>query len=121
MKLLVSFIATFFIGPLLFWGLARRTPTSGYFKTLLITLAALVTLAFAISNWLVPALAPSSYPGLAAILVLWLSWITVLVLCVQVALTRIPTTKGRKTAFAIGAMAATLPWFGLYAALTVGQ
>lgn len=114
MKLVVTFIVVFVGGPLLFWKLARRRPEMTSFSVLMVLALALMALAFGVGRWLVPAYATSPYPGLGAIAMIWLAWVVMLAFCVQAVGLRLRSAPARKAAFAIGAMATTLPWFGLY-------
>lgn len=116
MKLVVVFFMVFVIGPILFWCLARPAPSRHRIAALMAFAILLMVAAFAIGHWLVPMLTPSPYPGLAVIVASWLSWIVVLAYCVLALQYRIKSNTGRKTTLALGAMATTLPWFGLYAA-----
>jgi len=50
------------------------------------------------------------------IMMLWIGWVMVLTLCVLALRARLPDPVVSKAAFTLGAMATTLPWFGLYTA-----
>jgi len=52
---------------------------------------------------------------------LWLAWIAVLALCVLAVRARVRSPLIVKWTGAIGAMATTLPWFGLYAAQMMSE
>lgn len=116
MKLVVVFFMVFVVGPILFWRLARPAPSRHRIAGLMACAILLMVSAFGIGHWLVPMLAPSAYPGLAVIVASWLSWIVVLAYCVLALQYRIKSDTVRKTSLTLGAMATTLPWFGLYAA-----
>lgn len=116
MKLVLTFFAVFVVGPILFWRLARPAPSRHRIAALMACAILLMVAAFAIGHWLVPMLTPSAYPGLAVIVASWLSWIVVLAYCALALQYRLKSHTARKTIFALGAMATTLPWFGLYAA-----
>ena len=114
MKLALTFLVVFVGGPLLFWRLARRTPDKTTFSVLMLLALVLMVLAFGVGRWLVPVFAPSPYPGLGAILMIWIAWVVMLAFCVQAIGLRFTSPAARKAALALGAMATTLPWFGLY-------
>ena len=116
MKIVVTFLVVFVVGPLIFWRLARPAPSRHRIAGLMASAILLMVAAFAIGTWLVPMMAPSPYPGLAVIVASWLSWIVVLAYTVLALRYRVKSQPARKVIFSIGAMATTLPWFGLYAA-----
>ncbi len=116
MKLALTFFAVFVIGPILFWRLARPAPSRHRIAGLMACAILLMVAAFVIATWMAPVYAPSPYPGLAVIVASWLSWIVVLAYCALALQYRLKSVTARKTIFALGAMATTLPWFGLYAA-----
>lgn len=121
MKLTLTFLVTFLAGPAAFWILARQTPTRGYFRTLFGVLAALIAAAFALNLWGLPAAPDHPLAGLAVILTMWLAWIVVLALCVLAVRRSASQNSLKRLAFALGAMATTLPWFGLYTAQMVAN
>lgn len=108
----VIFGMTFFLGPALFWLLARRQAASWYFSTL----CALAVLLMSVALMLPALFEPSSAVTILRLLLLWIGWVLVLSLCALALRSRLPHRQARKTAFAVCAMATTLPWFGLYAA-----
>lgn len=116
MTLIVTFFVVFVVGPLLFWKLARRRPSRRRIALLMASALLLVLAAFGTGQWLVPMLAPNPYPGLAAICAIWLAWILVLAYCALALQYRLTSKFARRTIIAVGAMATTLPWFGLSAA-----
>ncbi len=121
MKMALTFFMVFVVGPILFWQLARPAPSRHRIAGLMLLAIALMITAFAAGTWLVPALTPSPYPGLLTIVTSWLSWIVVLAYAVMALKFRITSNTPRKAILAIGAMATTLPWFGLYAAQMMAE
>lgn len=111
--LMITYLATFAAGPLAFWALARQKPEQGYFAQLAVL--AVVLLVFAVIvpqgagqewlNWI--------YFGVVILTVLWVAWIVVLAMCVLAVRRRTKDGPAARWAFAIGAIATTLPWFGL--------
>ncbi len=121
MKLALTFFMVFVIGPILFWQLARPAPSRHRIAGLMALAIVMMIVAFAAGTWLVPALAPSPYPGLLTIVASWLSWIVVMAYGAMALKYRITSNPARKGIMAIGAMATTLPWFGLYAAQLMAE
>jgi len=114
MTMLFLFAVVFLAGPLVFWALARRAPSRGNVIGLWSIAAAAVGLAFAVRGlglW-----AYGVPPELLALVALWLAWIAVLALCVLAVRARVGSPLVVRWTGAVGAMATTLPWFGLYAA-----
>ena len=121
MTFVVAFLITFVAGPAAFWVLARQKPTRGYFVLLWLISVALVGVAFALRYTLLPSMPDSPYAGLSVTMALWFGWIIVLALGVLAVRTRDIPTRYKRYAFALGAVATTLPWFGLYAAQMVTE
>ncbi|WP_299845455.1 hypothetical protein [uncultured Roseovarius sp.] len=121
MKLAITFLMVFLVGPLVFWVLARHRPSRHRIAALMGVAACLMAAAFALGRWAVPALAPSPYPGLAAVVASWFAWIVMLAYCTLAAQYRLKSATARKFIIAIGAMATTLPWFGLYTAQMMAE
>ena len=113
MTFLGAFLVTFVAGPAAFWVLARQEPTRSRFLGLWAGTIGLVGLAVALRVWVLP-----GWPvaGLPIVMALWLGWIAVLALAVLAVRTRGVSPRYNRFAFALGAVATTLPWFGLYAA-----
>ncbi len=119
MKSALIYLVSFVVGPAIFWVLARQRPSRGYF-----TLLCVIALALMVAANVVPKLAAiegdtSAYPALTKVLLLWLGWIVVVALCALALRERLPEGTAHRWSFALGAMATTLPWFGLYAAQIV--
>ncbi len=116
MTLAFAFLVTFIVGPALFRLLVQR-PVSHPYRIVLWSLFVTFSGA-AIVSWRVLATHPdeSAYMGLATLLALWLAWIVVLALCLLAIRPRAIPYGLDRAAFAIGTMATTLPWFGLYTA-----
>ncbi|MEO3416512.1 hypothetical protein AAFO92_17815 [Roseovarius sp. CAU 1744] len=121
MKLIVTFFVVFVLGPVLFWRLARPAPSRHRIAALMACAILLMIVAFGIATWMAPMYEPSPYPGLAVIVASWLSWIVVLAYCALALRYRIKSRPLQKVIFAIGAMATTLPWFGLYTAQMLAE
>jgi len=119
MTLFLMFAVVFLAGPLVFWGLARRAPSRGNVIGLWGIAAATIGLAFTVRGlglW-----AYGVPPELLALVALWLAWIAVLALCVLAVRARVRSPLIVRWTGAIGAMATTLPWFGLYAAQMMSE
>jgi len=119
MKTALIYLVSFAAGPVIFWILARQRPAKGYF-----TLLCVIAVALMVAANVVPRLAAiegdtSAYPALTKVMLLWLGWIVVIALCVLALRERLPEGPALRWSFALGAMATTLPWFGLYAAQIV--
>jgi hypothetical protein len=116
MSLLTAFLVTFVAGPAAFWVVARREPSRGNFLSLWIAAVALVFLALGLQAWVLPGMPDALPVGLAIMTALWLAWIVVLATAVLAVRKRDIAPLYKRYAFALGAVATTLPWFGLYAA-----
>lgn len=112
------FAIGFLAGPVIFWVLAKQTPTRTYVITLWAVSVALVAGAFALREWSGD-LGP--YGALAVILLVWLAWITVLALVMLAIRTRTLPPRTRRIAYGLTAAATTLPWFGLYTAQMIAD
>ena len=113
---ILLFVISFATGPAIFWVLARQQPSPGYFAGLWIAAVLLAGGAF-----LVPSLlGVTQTTGTALIVMLWLGWIMVITLCFIAVRARVEDRRTLRWAFALGAMATTLPWFGLYTAQMIG-
>lgn len=121
MTLLAAFLVTFVAGPAAFWVVARREPSRSYFLFLWAVTLCLVCLAFGLQAWVLPSMPDALPVGLAIMMAIWLAWIVVLALVVLAIRGRNPGPAFNRYAFAIGAIATTLPWFGLYAAQMVSS
>lgn len=119
MTMVLLFAVVFLLGPLVFWALARRAPSRGNVIGLWAVAAATVGLAFVVrvlGLW-----AYGVPPQLLMLVALWMSWIAVLALCVLAVRARVRSPLVVRWAGVVGAMATTLPWFGLYAALMMSE
>lgn len=112
MKEALIYLVTFAAGPTAFWVLARQTPSRWIFALLWVLVIALVALAYVIPGWI--GMGPKA--GFIMVFVMWLAWVMVMALCTLAARARLPEGPPQQWAFAIGAIATTLPWFGLYVA-----
>lgn len=119
MTLLAMFVVVFLAGPFVFWILARRAPSRANVTGLWVIAAVALLLAFAVrwsGFW-----AYGVPPEVLALVGLWLAWIAVLALCVLAVRARVQSPLIVRWTGAVGAMATTLPWFGLYAAQMMGE
>lgn len=116
MTLALTFLLTFTAGPAVFWALARRQPARGYALQLCLLAIGLIVAAYALSILGAPGIPDDPYAGLAAIMALWLAWIIVLALIMLALRRRLLPIQTQRVAFALCALATTLPWFGLAAA-----
>lgn len=119
MTLIISFCVVFVVGPLLFWWMAWKPPSRHRIAALMAVAVLLMSAAFGIGAWVVPAAGASPLPGLAAIFASWLAWVVMLGYCALALQFRLRSRTSRKIILVIGAMATTLPWFGLYVAETM--
>ncbi|WP_135502269.1 hypothetical protein [Roseovarius aestuariivivens] len=113
---LPAFLLCFVAGPAIFWLTARLRSSRGRFAALWTLCVAMICAALLARYALVPAYPDSVLPGLAALGSLWLAWVLVLALAVLAVRARPLPFALHRTAFALGAVGTTLPWFGLYAA-----
>ena len=116
MKLLITFLIVFVVGPVIFWVMTRGRASRLHIASLMGLAILLMLVAFSLGHWLVPMMESSIYPGLGSLLASWLAWIAMLAYCALAVLRRWKSPRARKITLAIGAMATTLPWFGLYTA-----
>lgn len=117
MILVTTFIAVFALGPAVFWLLSRRRLSRNYIRGLCgatILPVAVAILAGRSSGMAEPLVA------LAVVSALWLGWIIVVSFCALAVRAHLPRGRENRMALAFGAMATTLPWFGLHAAQMVG-
>ncbi|MFK7939390.1 MAG: hypothetical protein AB8B82_08430 [Roseovarius sp.] len=117
----LTYILTFAAGPLAFWTLARHKPEQSYFAQLALLACALLVFAVVVpwgagQSWLTWV-----YFGVVILTVLWVAWIVILSMCVLAVRRRTGDGPATRWAFAIGAIATTLPWFGLNLAQVVAD
>ena len=121
MTLLWIFTVAFVAGPLAFWVLSSQQASRGYLVALLGGTFGLIALAFGMANYGMNLAIEPLFIGLTVIIAFWVAWIAMLAL-IMLALRRRASAPGlQRAAFVIGAMATTLPWFGLYAARMVAE
>lgn len=116
-----AFLLCFVFGPGLFWLLARRKASRARFAAIWGLSVLLIGVALMLRHWVMPAYPDAALAGLGVLLSLWLAWILVLALAVLAIRARPFSFRLHRTAFALGAVGTTLPWFGLYAAQMVTQ
>ncbi|QFT91290.1 hypothetical protein FIU86_00420 [Roseovarius sp. THAF9] len=112
------FAIGFLAGPVIFWVLAKQTPTRAYVTALWAVSVALIFAAFALRQW---GGELGAYGALAVVLLVWLAWITVLSLVMLAIRTRTLPPRTRRIAYGATAAATTLPWFGLYTAQMIAD
>ena len=121
MTLVLTFLVIFGVGPAVFLGLCRLSPDTRGVASLWLIAAGATGLAFAVkSGALAFGLGPTAQ-ALVPLTALWMAWIAVLALCMLVLRARVQDAATLRWAHAIGAMATTLPWFGLYTAQMVSE
>lgn len=119
MTIVIAFFLVFAAGPVLFWFLARRTPSKKNVIFLFVLVAVLIAAAVLVRGGVNSQ--SEIYRSLVGLVLLWAAWIVVLSLCCLAAKLTITNKSLAKVALASGAMATTLPWFGLYTAQLVAQ
>ena len=116
MTLIIAFVISFVAGPLAFWVLSKQPPSRGYVIGLWVVFAFLVLFSFAAHRIYLPQ-NPGSAVGVASVVMpIWLAWIVLLAVFVLTVRDRALETGTKRLAIGIGAVATTLPWFGLCAA-----
>jgi hypothetical protein len=121
MMYVTAFLLCFVFGPGLFWLIARRRATRPRFAATWGLSMFLIGTALALRHWIMPTYPDAPMAGIGVLLALWLAWILVLALAVMAIRARPVSFRLHRTAFALGAVGTTLPWFGLYAAQMVTQ
>lgn len=111
--LIMAYLASFAAGPAAFWVLARQRAEGFDFALLGLLAVVLTGFANALPRHAGETWRAWAYFDVVILVLLWLAWIVVLALCVQAVRRRLPEGSAHRWAFAIGAMATTLPWFGL--------
>lgn len=121
MTLALTFLVIFAVGPALFMAFCRLAPDLRAIAFLWLVAAACTAGAFAVTSGLVPLALGAAGQALVPLAALWLAWIAVLALCMLAIRARVQDGATLRWAHAIGAMATTLPWFGLYTAQMVSE
>lgn len=121
MTIIVTYLLVFMAGPLLYWALVRQDPDAGHFARLAALVIALIGVAYLVPLGAGEAWQTWEYFGVVILLVLWLAWIAVAAMCVLAVRRRIDKGPALRGAVALGAIATTLPWFGLHLAQMVAQ
>ncbi|MRU15406.1 hypothetical protein FDP25_08195 [Roseovarius sp. A21] len=121
MSMWLAFAMIFVAGPMAFWVLTRQPATRGYLVALWAITFGLMALAFGLANYGISLAIEPRLIGLSVILSFWMAWITMLSLIMLAVRRRADTPGVQRVAFVVGAMATTLPWFGLYAAKMVAE
>ncbi len=107
------YFVTFAAGPLAFWALARQKPNRSYFTQLAVLAVVLLVIAVVLPRSVGEDWVTWVYFGVVLLTILWLAWIAVLAMCALAVRRRYGNGRAFRGAFAIGAVATTLPWFGL--------
>jgi uncharacterized membrane protein len=121
MTLWITFAIVFVAGPAAFWVLSRQQATRGYLITLWVVTVGFMVVVYGALNFGATLAIPDLYTGLVVVLSFWMAWICMLALLMLAVQRRVVSPAVHRAAFAIGAMATTLPWFGLYAARMVAD
>jgi len=121
MSVWLAFAMIFLAGPMAFWVLSKQPATRGYLLALWGITIGLMALAFGLANYGISFAIAPRFIGLSVILSFWMAWITMLALIVLALRRRANAHGAQRVAFVVGAMATTLPWFGLYAARMVAE
>jgi hypothetical protein len=121
MTVWIIFAIVFAAGPAAFWVLARKEATQGYLVTLWVATLALLALAYGASTFGATLGLPAPVIAFVLVLSFWMAWVAMLALITLAVRRRVASASVQRTTFAIGAMATTLPWFGLYAARMVAD
>ena len=121
MTLELAFAVVFVVGPATFWVLSRQDATRRYFIVLWVATVGLLAGAYGVGTYGINLSLGPFHTGLIVVLAFWLSWIGMLSLIMLAVKRQVASPTVRRVAFAIGAMATTLPWFGLYAAKMLAE
>ncbi len=116
MTYLATFLLCFVVGPGIFWLVARRKASRARFAVVWTLSILMIGAALILRQLVMPAFPDTPIAGLGVLLSLWLAWILVLAMTVLAIRARPFSHTLHRTAFALGAVGTTLPWFGLYAA-----
>lgn len=112
------FTMAFVLGPALFLGLVYFDGR-GWPLALLASVLAVVS--FALRNEAMVVLGVDRSSLFASILLIWLSWVLVLVLVVRAAHRTWRSRLARRVARVLGAIGTTLPWFGFTTAQLMAE
>ncbi len=121
MILELTFAVIFVAGPAAFWVLSKQDATRRYFIVLWVATVGLLAGAYGIGTYGINLSLGAFHTGLIVLVAYWLSWIGMLSLIMLAVKRQVASTAVRRVAFAIGAIATTLPWFGLYAARMLAE
>lgn len=121
MMLELAFALVFVAGPATFWILSKQEATRRYFIVLWVATIGLMAGAYGVGTYGINLSLGPFHTGLIVVVAFWLSWIAMLSLIMLAVKRQVASPAVRRVAFAIGAMATTLPWFGLYAARMVAE
>ena len=121
MMLELAFALVFVAGPATFWILSKQEATRRYFMVLWVATIGLMAGAYGIGTYGISLSLGPCHTGLIVVVAFWLAWIAMLSLIMLAVKRQVASPAVRRVAFAIGAMATTLPWFGLYAARMVAE
>lgn len=111
-----AYILFVLVGPMVLFALIQAPPSRQRFVMGAVSAAALMAAAFAMRGLG----QPTQGTAIGCMVCLWLGWVMTIATAVQAwALVR-GMGRQRKWSAAMGAAAATLPWFGLSLAMTAG-
>lgn len=111
--LVLVYLVSFAAGPTAFWLLARQRAEGFDFALMALLALVLMVLTITLPRYAGEAWRGWVYFDVVLLVLLWLAWIVVLALCVQGVRRHLSEESAQRWAFAVGAMATTLPWFGL--------
>ena len=117
MKLWLLFIAVFIGGPLTFRWLTRSPPSPRTARGLALLALISASIAMILRYGFAGRWGDDLAITVAGLFFIWLGWISVIAFAVQAIRHANPGTKMRRATGILGAVATTLPWFGLALAL----
>lgn len=104
-----------------FWILSKPRATRGYLVALWAITFGLMAFAFGLATYGMNLAAEPRFIVLSVILSFWMAWIAMLSLTMLAVRRKANAPGVQRIAFVVGAMATTLPWFGLFAARMVAK
>lgn len=117
-SLVIIYAAVFVVGPLAFFRLMCRQPTTKQFARLGCIVAGATGMSFAL-RYLSDDWGQGILITYASIALIWLAWIAILAFVAQTLRQHDEHPTMRRWTALIGALATTIPWFGLASARTM--
>lgn len=121
MRNVLFYAVSFVAAPAIFTVLAKKSPERRYFRSLAVIAALLTAVASLALRHAPRDFLPAPWGGVVIVTAYWLAWIIVLAMCFLALRRALGETRGLNWGFAAGAVATTLPWFGLYAAQAMAK